>query len=181
MAIILKNIIPDYGPIIKCPTYIAIIANQDTSPIIVMAVIILNDGVFTKIVTIKAAGIYVSAIIYRKTGLIELPEGIIAVIGVRSISCGEFTAFIKVVVLYKGSLSNTDHHPISTNLFESAVSYNYVIAGIPCISFTTACLFTKFTGQIPVFPEGNVKKTGSGTVIETAAVNKHAVKIGWNF
>ncbi len=37
-------------------------------------------------------------------------------------------------MLYKGSLGNTNHHPISANLFESAVSYNYVMAGIPCVA-----------------------------------------------
>jgi len=88
MMVILENIIPDDCTLIKCPVNIAIAGDQHTPPFIVMAVIVLNDCVLTEIVTVKPAGIRITFIIDRITGLVELPEGIVAVVGIGSVSCG---------------------------------------------------------------------------------------------
>ena len=82
---ILEDIVPDDCSVIKRALMFSPGTYQQSTPVVVMTVIALYDGVFTKIVTVKAAGIHFTLIINCIAGLIELPERIVAVIGIGCI------------------------------------------------------------------------------------------------
>ena len=99
VSVILEDIIPDYSTIIKCTANISIAGDKHASPFIVVAVVILNNGVFTQIVAVKTTGINIAFVINRITGFIKLPQCIIAIIRIGSVSCSFTTASKKQVVL----------------------------------------------------------------------------------
>ena len=77
-TVILAYVIPHDRTVIK-PRRASFTANQYETMVVVMAVVILDDGVFAPVVAVKAAGVNIARIIYCIAGFVVLYEGVVAV------------------------------------------------------------------------------------------------------